>query len=157
MGGYSGNQQKSFNQAVRRLMHLYILHRTYLTPICMAKYKPDHNPLCPRCGSPSSTFFHLIWACSVIPFFVLGCLLCICARGTLWVPSIGTWSSCFPCAHFCLVLFIYLVQSFWSHSLCTKSVYTHVLHLHKLYHCRYFVYIVCILLGQTEKKSYCSY
>lgn len=49
-----------------RLTQLYILHRSYLTPIRLARFKAQHNPLCPRCDSPSSSFFHLIWTCPAI-------------------------------------------------------------------------------------------
>lgn len=46
-----------------RLTHLYILHRSYLTPICLSKYRPDHSSACPRCGDPRGTFYHLLWSC----------------------------------------------------------------------------------------------
>lgn len=48
------------------LTHLYILHRSYLTPHRIAKYKPNQNPNCPRCNNPSCTFFHLLWLCPAI-------------------------------------------------------------------------------------------
>lgn len=48
------------------LTQLYIMHRSYLTPLQLAKYKPDQNPLCPRCDSPSSTLFQLLWSCPAV-------------------------------------------------------------------------------------------
>lgn len=49
-----------------RLTQLFILHRTYLTPTRLAKFKLNHSPLCPRCASPQGTFFHLLWLCPII-------------------------------------------------------------------------------------------
>lgn len=39
-----------------RLTQLYILHKSYLTPLRMAKYRANYSPLCPSCGD---TFFIL--------------------------------------------------------------------------------------------------
>lgn len=49
-----------------RLTHLYILHRSYLTPHRISKYNPGHNPKCPRCNHPTSSFYHLLWTCPAI-------------------------------------------------------------------------------------------
>lgn len=49
-----------------RLTQLYIMHRAYLTPLRLTKFKPDQNPQCPRCDNSSCTFFHLFWSCPVI-------------------------------------------------------------------------------------------
>lgn len=49
-----------------RLSHLYMLHRSYLTPHRISKYKHEHNPNCPNCGHNTATFFHLLWACPSI-------------------------------------------------------------------------------------------
>lgn len=52
-----------------RLSHLYVLHRSYLTPARISKYKHDHNPGCPDCGHHMASFFHLMWDCSSIQGF----------------------------------------------------------------------------------------
>lgn len=52
-----------------RLSHLYMLHRSYLTPHRISKYRHDHNPNCPNCGHCTASFFHLIWACPSIQGF----------------------------------------------------------------------------------------
>lgn len=44
-----------------RLTHLYIHHRSYITPSRLSKYKSSVVSVCPRCGNPDSTFYHLIW------------------------------------------------------------------------------------------------
>lgn len=49
-----------------RLTHLYILHRSYLTPAHIARCNPQWDPLCPRCKDHNSSFYHLIWSCPVI-------------------------------------------------------------------------------------------
>lgn len=41
------------------LTQLYILHKSFLTPLCMAKYRANYSPLCPRCGGSVGTFFTL--------------------------------------------------------------------------------------------------
>lgn len=48
------------------LTHLYILHRSYLMPIRLSKYRPDHNQACSRCGEHRGTFYHLLWTCPCI-------------------------------------------------------------------------------------------
>lgn len=42
-----------------RLSQIYITHRTYLTPIRVARYKRNQSTLCPMCGQETGTFFHL--------------------------------------------------------------------------------------------------
>lgn len=49
-----------------RLSQIYITHRTYLTPIRVARYKRNQSTLCPMCGQETGTFFHLIWTCPKI-------------------------------------------------------------------------------------------
>lgn len=49
-----------------RLTQIYILHRTYLTPLRISKYRPDHSSKCPRCDDPAGTFLHLLWSCPMI-------------------------------------------------------------------------------------------
>lgn len=49
-----------------RLAHLYILHRSYLTPHRISKYNPGQNPNCPRCDHTVSSFYHLLWTCPPI-------------------------------------------------------------------------------------------
>lgn len=51
------------------LTHLYILHRSYLTPARILKYKPDTDPACPHCGAAPSTFYHFIWSCLPIQHY----------------------------------------------------------------------------------------
>lgn len=45
------------------LTQLYIIHRAYLTPSRLSKFRPDQSPDCPRCSDNPCTFFHLIWSC----------------------------------------------------------------------------------------------
>lgn len=52
-----------------RLTNLYILHRSYLTPYRISKYRLGHNPNCPSCNYPNASFFHLKWACPSIQGF----------------------------------------------------------------------------------------
>lgn len=52
-----------------RLTQIYILHRLYLTPLRIARYKRDHSNSCPMCMQDIGTFFHLIWSCSKIQGF----------------------------------------------------------------------------------------
>ena len=49
-----------------RLTQIYITHRTYLTPIRVARYKRTQSTLCAMCAQETGTFFHLIWACPKI-------------------------------------------------------------------------------------------
>lgn len=51
------------------LTNLYILHRSYLTPYRISKYRPGHNPNCPSCNYPNASFYHLIWACPSVQGF----------------------------------------------------------------------------------------
>lgn len=46
-----------------RLTHLYILHRSYLTPCRIQKYRPEPDPKCPSCSHPDASFYHLLWTC----------------------------------------------------------------------------------------------
>lgn len=46
-----------------RLTQLYIIHRSYVTPLRLSRYKPDYPPTCPRCDDPSGSFYHLLWSC----------------------------------------------------------------------------------------------
>lgn len=39
-----------------RLTHLYIIHRSYLTPSCLSRYRPDTSSACPVCSITVSTF-----------------------------------------------------------------------------------------------------
>lgn len=48
------------------LTHRYILHKSYITPSRLYKYKLDADSTCPRCGDTNSTFYHLIWSCPPI-------------------------------------------------------------------------------------------
>lgn len=45
------------------LTQIYILHRSYLTPLRFSQFKRDHPQLLP------DVFHHLIWSCSVIQGF----------------------------------------------------------------------------------------
>lgn len=49
-----------------RLSQIYILHRAYLTPLRVARYKRSQSITCPMCGTETGTFFHLIWSCQKI-------------------------------------------------------------------------------------------
>lgn len=48
------------------LTQLYILHKSYLTPLRLAKFRDNYSPLCLRCAGSIGTFFHILWACPVI-------------------------------------------------------------------------------------------
>lgn len=52
-----------------RLSQIFILHRAYLTPLRIARYKRDNPSTCHLCHIESGTFFHLIWACPRIQGF----------------------------------------------------------------------------------------
>lgn len=49
-----------------RLSQIYIIHRAYLTPIRVARYKQNYSTTCQMCGKETGTFFHLIWTCPKI-------------------------------------------------------------------------------------------
>lgn len=49
-----------------RLSQIYILHRTYLTPLRIARFKPEVSTACPMCTQVSGTFFHLLWQCPML-------------------------------------------------------------------------------------------
>lgn len=49
-----------------RLSQIYILHRAYLTPLRIARYKRNPPTTCPMCNITTGTFFHVIWSCSKI-------------------------------------------------------------------------------------------
>lgn len=48
------------------LTQLYIIHRTYLTPQRIARYKPTYNPGCRLCDHTPGSLYHLIWSCPTI-------------------------------------------------------------------------------------------
>lgn len=49
-----------------RLTQLYILHRSYMTPIRLSRCKQHQDTSCPRCGESSGSFYHLLWSCPII-------------------------------------------------------------------------------------------
>lgn len=49
-----------------RLTQLNIIHRTYLTPHRIARYKHNCPTVCPMCKSTESSFYHLLWSCPQI-------------------------------------------------------------------------------------------
>lgn len=51
------------------LTQLYILHRSYLTPLRLARYKSDHSTMCPMCSHDMGRFYHLLWKCPAIQGF----------------------------------------------------------------------------------------
>lgn len=46
-----------------RFTQIFILHRSYLTPLRISKYKQDQSTNCPRCNQERCKFYHLIWNC----------------------------------------------------------------------------------------------
>lgn len=46
-----------------RPTQLNIVHRTYITPIKLAKFKQNRSPVCPMCLLVPGSFYHLIWSC----------------------------------------------------------------------------------------------
>lgn len=49
-----------------RLTQIYILYRTYLTPIRMAKFNQGQPSTCLLCNRETSTLYHLLWSCPYI-------------------------------------------------------------------------------------------
>lgn len=52
-----------------RLTQIFILHRQYLTPLKIARYRPSQPTSCPMCNQATGTFYHLLWQCSRITTF----------------------------------------------------------------------------------------
>lgn len=46
-----------------RLTQTFLLHRAYLTPLKLAKFKSNQTTICPMCDQATGTFFHLLWQC----------------------------------------------------------------------------------------------
>lgn len=51
------------------LTQLYILHRFYLTPLRLARYKSNHSTTCPMCSHYAGSFYHLLWTYLAIQGF----------------------------------------------------------------------------------------
>lgn len=51
------------------LTQVFIIHRSYLTPLRISKYKRDQSSNCPMCNQATGTFYHLLWQCSKIQTF----------------------------------------------------------------------------------------
>ena len=49
-----------------RLTQLYVVHRAYLTPLRIARFRQQSSTSCTMCNQATGTFFHLLWACSVL-------------------------------------------------------------------------------------------
>lgn len=60
------NVKKTSPRLPERMTQLYIIHKSYLTPARLAKFSQNQDTHCPRCMSPISSFFHLIWSCPAI-------------------------------------------------------------------------------------------
>lgn len=52
-----------------RLTQIYIIHRSYLSPIRVSRYKPYQSPNCVMCNQATGTFYHLLWSCPKIHGF----------------------------------------------------------------------------------------
>lgn len=44
----------------------HLIHRSYLTPIHLSRYRLEHSSACPRCGDPRGTIYHLLGSCPSI-------------------------------------------------------------------------------------------
>ncbi|OCT87453.1 nucleosome assembly protein 1-like 1-A isoform X1 [Xenopus laevis] len=49
-----------------RMTQLNYLHRVYITPHRLHKFKPDQIPNCPRCNYSPADFMHMVWGCPVV-------------------------------------------------------------------------------------------
>lgn len=61
-----GSLQTSFSQ-LDWVIQLYILHRSYLPPVRLSRFKPNHSPLCPICSNVSGMFYLQLWAFPMMP------------------------------------------------------------------------------------------
>lgn len=52
-----------------RLTQTFIIHRAYLTPLRVSRYRWDCPATCQMCGQDTGTFFHLLWQCPKIQAF----------------------------------------------------------------------------------------
>lgn len=49
-----------------RLTQLFMIHRAYLTPLRLSKYREGQSTMCIICNQATGTFFHLLWQCPQI-------------------------------------------------------------------------------------------
>lgn len=49
--------------ASQKLLHLYMLHRAYRTPVRLHKWGFRDTPLCPKCEGDHSYLIHMLWKC----------------------------------------------------------------------------------------------
>lgn len=52
-----------------RLTQIYIIHRAYLTPLRVSRYKHNQTDNCGMCNQAPGTFYHLLWDCPRVQGF----------------------------------------------------------------------------------------
>lgn len=57
------NTKKASPRLSGGFTQLYIIHKSYLTSVRIAKYHPNQNARGPRCADHPCTFCHLLWTC----------------------------------------------------------------------------------------------
>lgn len=51
------------------LTQMYIVHRAYLTPLRVSRFKQDQTANCGMCKQVTGTFYHLLWDCPRVQGF----------------------------------------------------------------------------------------
>lgn len=52
-----------------RVIQFKVVHRLHWSKVKLAKFKPNIDPNCDRCGIEPATLFHMFWACSKLKKF----------------------------------------------------------------------------------------